>query len=472
MAGFISEHGQTAAVPKIAEKTTRNLEWPATQDVPTSESCRQPRSFDQRDRCNSLGDFSNLANLDDFEPNQANSDLWQTLLENSSATFSPRPMSLMPNDFGKDMRADYDSPLMQQLTSVSPYIAAAESANKNDFFLSDIDLDFDFSTSGSPLRQSITARSSSIQSDPNLRRPNRRTSISPLRLGGRRDTREEDSGGRLNPGNETAAFRALGPVTEEDLSAQSIAALLQLLKSLIFPRFDTASQMYEYGSSVLSKKFDPHQCEWLCSKYEELLESYLERSLLAMRKRPRARYQNHTKHGCDFRLDETRPTVEWVDRTQGLSQSTEDTVGTALQTYYLDNYITPMGNVSFDTGKASDDPRDKEGTKPSSVLCISFMPRATGRTTGLCIRLPTEIGGPKITRQIVTFNVIPYSSAIFECVLNKDLQGVQVLFDLRAASPRDVDPTGSSLLWVGISADREASDQADLTCSMLQQQVV
>ena len=94
---------------------------------------------------------------------------------------------------------------------------------------------------------------------------------------------------------------------------------------------------------------------------------------------------------------------------------------------------------------------DEERQDSSYQIIISFMPWATERTTGVHARLSRMMGGPAANPQINTFNVVPDESAIIQCVCKNDLRGAQTLFDLEAASARDVDSRGRSLINVGIA---------------------
>ena len=60
---------------------------------------------------------------------------------------------------------------------------------------------------------------------------------------------------------------------------------------------------------------------------------------------------------------------------------------------------------------------------------------------------------PGISPHIITFNVIPRDSLIFESVGRKELKGVQALFDPGAASARDVDPLGRLIFHVSITRE-------------------
>ena len=87
------------------------------------------------------------------------------------------------------------------------------------------------------------------------------------------------------------------------------------------------------------------------------------------------------------------------------------------------------------------------------ALTISFMPSDCRRTTGLHVaffNVMREIGGPRISPHLRTFNVIPDDSEVIRCIEENDLDGLQTLFDKREASPTDVTSEGSSLLSVSV----------------------
>lgn len=334
---------------------------------------------------------------------------------------------------------------MPQITSTPPYVPAEQSANDDDFPLPDLNLDLDFSMFlNSPHRPS-TAPSSS-HSEPHLRGSVEKMSISPLQL----TDRDDNHGGNIlsNPVSEIAsvADQALDPVTGDDLAAESIAPLLFLLKSLIFPHYDTATQKYHYENSVLSGVFCPRWCEWLCFEFEGLLDLYLEGSLRSIRKRRTARTIGSLPSRRNSKLNERRQNFELSDRTQRLSIPTQTTVITKLRRTLFRRCSTPMGTVVFEVREGPSSLIDDERQDSSYQIIVSFMPWTTERTTGVRARLSRMMGGPAISPQINTFNVIPDDSAIIQCVCKNDLRGIQTLFDLGAASARDVDSRGRSLI--------------------------
>lgn len=453
-AGIPSAYSRTFAIPNGIEEATHTLEMPAHQGLLMSNCGNGPGNFRSGRISKSLDVFSCSVNLDSDKQSEANSELWKYLLENGSATFSPRRESLIPTESRHYPRAEGPSPLTQQLTSVSSNVPAAQSINDNSSSLSDFDLDPNFSVFLRSPQGSITAHRSSAQLELHSRSPDQSTSISPVRLTDGRNTHYEDIELNMDSGNTSAVGQVCGPVKEEDLSTQSIASLLVLLRSLIFPRFDTASQKYEYGNSVLSDLFGPQRCEWLCFEYEELLESYLERSLETIRKRRSARIYGTFSSEPNLHVCGSKEGSVCSDEITMRFNPTGATIAPKLRNTFSHSCETPMGVVLFRVREVPGDTSEEEGIGSESLIRISFMPRASKRTTGLCVQLFGQIGGPAIIREINTFNVIPYGSGI--SFYNKDLKGVQTLFDLGVADARDVNPGGQTNLAVGTDAIRRS----------------
>lgn len=453
MTRSLPAHLQTSALPNSTEKTTCNNGMPNSLDFLSNNFFHQSGDSGLNDAFNSLDVFSGPLFLHDGEQRQADSGLQDSLLDNSIASFSPRRRSILPTSSGGGIQVtctENPSPLMPQITSAPPYVPAAQSVNDDDFPLPDLNLDLDFSMFlNSPHRPS-TAPSSS-HSEPHLGRSVERMSISPLQLTDRDDNHGENS--LSNPVSEIAsvADQALDPVTGDDLAAESIAPLLFLLKSLIFPRYDTATQKYHYENSVLSDVFCPHWCEWLCFEFEGLLDLYLEGSLRSIRKRRTTRVVASLPSRHNSKLNERRQSFESSDRTQRLSKPIQTTVTTKLRSTLFRRCSTPMGTVVFEVREGPSSLIDEERQDSSYQIIISFMPWTKERTTGVRARLSRMMGGPAISPQINTFNVVPDDSAIIQCVCKNDLRGIQTLFDLGAASARDVDSRGRSLINVGIA---------------------
>ena len=87
------------------------------------------------------------------------------------------------------------------------------------------------------------------------------------------------------------------------------------------------------------------------------------------------------------------------------------------------------------------------------ALTVSYIPKEYQRTIGLCatfVNVMSEFSVPRISPRLRTFNVVPDNSEIISCIKRNDLNGLQLLFDKREASPTDVDSRGFSLLSVSI----------------------
>lgn len=350
MTRSLPAHLQTSALPDSTEETTRNSGMPNSLDFLSNNLFHQSGDFGLNDAFNGLDVFSDPLFLHDGEQRQADSGLQDFLLDNSIASFSPRRRSILPTSSGGAIQitcTENASPLMPQITSTPPYVPAAQSANDDNFPLPDLNLDLDFSMFlNSPHRPS-TAPSSS-HSEPHLGRSVEKMSISPLQLTDRDDNHGENS--LFNPVSEIASIadQTLDPFTGDDLAAESIAPLLFLLKSLIFPRYDTATQKYHYENSVISGVFCPHWCEWLCFEFEGLLDLYLEGSLRSIRKRRTARAVDSLRTRRNSKLNERRQSFESSDRTQRLSKPTQTTVTTTLRSTFFRRRSTPMGTVVFE----------------------------------------------------------------------------------------------------------------------------
>lgn len=449
---FLSPHPQTSAVPDGIEKATHDSGRPSSLDLLSNNSFHQSGDSGMNDAFNSPDVFSDPMLFYGGQQTQANGELWGTVLDNSIVSFSPGRQSFIPTPSGRDIQPTpmgNPSPLTRQITSIPPAVPAKQSAHDNGFHLFDSNIDLDFSMFLKSPRRTSTAPSSS-HTDLDFRRSVERRSISPLQLTDHDDTHRENRGFNLISKTISAAARALVPVTVEDVTAESIASLLLSLRSLVFPRFDTASQRYEYETSILSDLSCPQWCEWLCFEFEELLDLYLEKSLRSIRKRRTARIQSSLPFGCNYNLNECRSFESW-DRLQQLLKPIEATVVTKMRSTFHRRRSLPTEFVLFEVRGRSISPTGEEGNDSNRLIIISYIPRATERTPGLCVQFSRMMGGPAITPQIITFNVVPDDSAIIQCVRENGLRGVQTLFDLGAAFARDVDFQGISLLYVGIA---------------------
>ena len=447
----LQPHYQTSAFPDSIEGAPHEIGRLNTLDFLSSGSVQLLGDAGLDGAATSLAIFSEPLSFYGGEQSHANSGPWETLLDTSSTAFSPTRRSFMPTPSGRDIQdtgMENICPLAQQIASIPAHVPPPQSPHHDDFPLSDFDQDIDFSMYlNSPHTSSTASSASRTGRDP--RRSVERMSISPFQLTDHDDTYRENRESDLVLKSTFAADQGLDPVTEKDLEAESIASLLLQLKSLLFPRFDTASQKYEYGMSILSDLFCPDWCEWVCLDVEELLELYLEESSRSIRKRRTVRIQSSLTSGCNLNLNERRQGFECSDGQQRLSNSIEATVATKMRTTFYRRFFTHMGQIVFTVREGPTNPIGEEGIDSNYLITISFMPRAMERTPGICVRSSRMMGGSTIYPQINTFNVVPDTSAIIQCVRKNDLRGVQTLFDLGAASARDVDSRGISLLHVG-----------------------
>ena len=400
---FLSPQPQTSVVPDGIEKATHDSGRPSSLDLLSNNSFHQSGDSGMNDAFNSLDVFSDSMLFYGGQQNQPNGDLWGTLLDNSIVSFSPGRQTFIPTPSGRDIQptpTGNPSPLTRQIPSIPPAVPAVpaeQSAHDNGFplFVSNIDIDFSMFLK-SPRRTS-TAPSSS-HTDLDFGRSVERRSISPLQLTDHDDTHRENRGFNLISKPTSAAARALDPVTVEDVTAESMASLLLSLRSLFFPRFDTASQRYEYETSILSDLFSPQCCEWLCFEFEELLDLYLEKFLRSIRKRRTARIQSSLPSGCNYNLNECRSFESW-DRSQQLSEPTEATVVTKMRSTFYRRRSLPTGLVQLEVREGSISPTGEEGND-SNRLIIHYTPRATERTPALLVLFSRVMGGPAITPQI------------------------------------------------------------------------
>ena len=86
----------------------------------------------------------------------------------------------------------------------------------------------------------------------------------------------------------------------------------------------------------------------------------------------------------------------------------------------------------------------------SDVITVWSIPYDHRRTIGLSVSFVLDLHqfGCRTSPHVTTFNVVPIGSAIIDCVISNDLEGVMKLFSEGQASPLDVDPKGNSLLQV------------------------
>ena len=447
----LQPHCQTSAFPDSIEDAPHESGRSSTLDLLSSGSVQLSGDAGLDDAANSLAVFPDPQPFHGGEQSHANSGPWETLLDNSSMSFSPTLRSFMQTPSGRDIQdtgMENICPFAQQIASIPAYVPPPQSPHNDDFPLSDLDLDFDFSMYlNSPHRPSTA--SSSSRTGRNPRGSVERRSISPSQLTDHDDNYGEKKDFSPVSRSSAAADQALDPGIEEDSEAESIVSLLLLLKYLVFPHLNTAFQKYEYHESSLSDPFCSDWCEWVFLDVEELLELYLEESLRSIRKRRTARVQSSLLSRCSLNLNERRQGFECSDRPQRLSNPTEATVATKMRTIFFRHCFTPMGQIVLKVRKGLSNPSGEEGIDSNYLITISYLPRALEPTPGICVRSSRMMGGSAISPQIKTFNVVPDDSAIIQCVRKNDLRGIQTLFDLGAASARDVDSRGISLLHVG-----------------------
>ena len=410
-------HHQNSAVQDGIEQVTHDDGRPTSLDSHFNNAFHRSGNSGWSEAFDSLDEPSDPTTFHDDKQNQVDSASWATFLDNSLGSFSPGRRSSMPTPSRRDLQAarmENTSPRMRQITSIPAEIPAAQTTHDNDFALFDLNLGVDFSAFlNSPHILSTSPSSPHTALHPHRSIKTIGTSTPQLtdHSNVHRDNRELDIISRTTP----AADQALDLVTRDDISAESITFLLLSLKSLVFPRFDLASQKYEYGNSILPDLFNPQLCDWLCSELEKLLDLYLERSLRFIRKRQIARIQSSLPSACNSNLNERRQGIKFSDLLQHASKSTESTVATRTPTNLFRYLSMPMGKVLFEGREGSASSMGEESIELARQINIAFMPHGMEQTHGLCVRMSRMRDGPTITPQIKTFNVDPDDSAIREC---------------------------------------------------------
>ena len=444
-------HPQTPTLSHGIEEATHNSRRQSSLEFSFNNSFHQSGDSDILGH---LDIFSDSTFFHDGEQTQVNHGLEEVFFDASVLSLSARLQLPVPPQDGQGVpgtRTQESSPLVQQMSSIPSGAPDAQGVHENNFLFPDLDQDLDFSMFLSSSNRPSTAHSSS-HGDDHHRRSVERISISSLQSMDHGNSQEESRGLSYVSTVASAADQSFDPVTGEDLRAESIASLLLLLKSLIFPPFDTTAQKCTYEDSVLSEAFCPSSREWLYFEIEELLGLYLEWSLRTVRKRRAARTRNTLPPGCNSYLNEHWQGSELLDRTRRLSKPTETT-----RTRFVDSryFHTPMGQVLLEITPGPSNLTGEKILDSNQLITISFMPRAMQRTPGLCIRFFKMMEGPAVPPHINTFNVIPDDSEIIHCIFKNDLRGIQTLFDLGKASARDVDSRGLSLLQVSIAQKRD-----------------
>ena len=447
MGGIPSGLDQTSVPPHEVAEVVTNVGGATVSGSPFNDSHLQPRNSCLSEFASSIDSFPYPALASDSWENQSNNDLWATLLDESSLSLSPRRGLAMLSPPQQDFNS-VCTELRRRLSSSSPDCSAAQHRNDNEVNLFDMDLDFDFSLFDSPRHRSSSARSVSFHAEQISHTSGERMSVSSLQLHDKGNLSNESNSNRI-PRSRSPEGRMVGPVTARDVRAESIASLLMMLKSYILPSFDIASQKFDYGNSIITEVFCPHLCEWLCSEYEALLDVYLERALMSNRKRRMARTSGLLTLGSNVYTDESEQDLELLAGVKQPSNPAEGVMAIPRGVFFHRRW-TPIGIVEFEVREESCLPVKDVESHPDTQILIKLLPQARERTLGLGVRLNKLINKPGISAHIDTVNVIPHGSAIFGRVQNNDLKGVQSLFDQGAASARDVDPEGRSLLNVGI----------------------
>ena len=438
---------QTSAPPHEVAEVVTNVGGAIVPGSPFNDSYIQPSDFCLSDFAGSLDPVSFPELVSDSWNIQSNNDWLATSLDDSSVTLTPLRGPAMLSPPGQDSNTTRTEPI-RQLSDSTPGCSAAQDGNDNEEDFLNMDLDFAFSQFESPRPRSSSARGASVHAEQIIHKSNEITSVSPLQLHDNGTPRNQSNTDRV-PGSMSPGGRMVSPVTAGDVRAESITSLLMMLKSYILPSFDIASQKYEYGNSIITEVFCPHYGEWLCSEYEALLDVYLERTLMSNRKRRMARTSDFLTLGSNVYPIESEHDLEL---TAGGKQSSDSAEGVMakLRGVFSHRRWTPIGIVEFEVKEESCGPVKDVVSHPDTQIIIKFLPQALERTLGLCVRFNRLINKPGISPHIDTVNVIPRDSAIFGCVQSNDLMGVQSLFDQGAATARDVDPEGISLLNVGI----------------------
>ena len=164
--------------------------------------------------------------------------------------------------------------------------------------------------------------------------------------------------------------------------------------------------------------------------------------------------KNIRQHQAQRRIGKSASHVEKDREPSAQRRRSDDKLETndevqSIGTAYAQTYMH-RGALRVSLGKIRD--RGTLADAPEA-LTVTFVPEDCRRTMGLCatfIDVMSEVNGPRISPRLRTFNVVPEDSEIISCVKRNDLNGLQMLFDKREASPTDVDPRGFSLLSVSV----------------------
>jgi hypothetical protein len=100
----------------------------------------------------------------------------------------------------------------------------------------------------------------------------------------------------------------------------------------------------------------------------------------------------------------------------------------------------------------------------SETTVIAIPGRGKNKQTGVSIMFMRSHFLDPMYPLVRSFNVVPWNSKIISCVEDNDTAWFRYLITNGLASPRDVDPDGESLLYVGIQVLH--STAADMSNSM------
>ena len=447
LGGIRSGLNQTSAAPhEVAEVFTKSG-GATVPGSPFNDSHLQPSDSCLSEFAGNLEFSSYPALVSDSWKNQSNNDWLATLLDDSSLTLSPQRGLVMLSPPQQDSNTTC-AELRRQLSSSSPGCSAAQDGNDNEVDLFHMYLDTEFLQFESPRHRSRSARGASLHAEQISHTSGEIRSVSPLQLHDNGTPRNESNTNQV-PRSRSPGGRMVSPVTARDVRSESIASLLMMLKSYILPPFDVASQKYEHGNSITTEVFCPHWCDWFCSEYEALLDVYLERTLMSNRKRRTARNSGLSTLGSNVYTNGPEQHLEHTTVTKQSSNSLKGVMA-KVRGIFFHRCRTPMGIVDFEVKQESCVPVRDVVSHPDTQIIIKLLPQVMERTLGLCVRFDRMMNEPRMSPHVDTINIVPPNSAIFECVRSNDLKGVQSLFDQGAASARDVDPRGRSLLNVGI----------------------
>ena len=165
-------------------------------------------------------------------------------------------------------------------------------------------------------------------------------------------------------------------------------------------------------------------------------------------------YKTIRQHQAQRRIGKFASHVEKDREPSAQRRRSDDKIETnddlqSIGTAYAQTY-THRGALRVRLGKIRD--RGTLADAPE-ILTVTFVPEDCRRTMGLCatfIDVMSEANGPRISPRLRTFNVVPDDSEVISCIKRNDLNGLQLLFDKREASPTDVGSRGSSLLSVSV----------------------